>query len=97
MSPAKNNIILLATSSNVLRAVVISAFQQVVDLATCANKCTENPKCRYMGVDISTQTCTIIGSAGGPSRTFSYEQFFVIKKQEIEVRTHLDLFIVVIT
>ena len=86
--PVSREMVLVRSNDNVLRASVIeqvySAYPAfIVDM--CFLEYINNPACYCIEVNIFNQTSFILATAGGPSRSFLFDQIFVAKKRIVQV------------
>ena len=86
--PVGREMVLILSYNYVLRATVVKQVYSTYSASIveiCYLECIDHPNCSYMGVNIFNRTCFILAAAGGPSRTFYFNQLFAVKQRIVEV------------
>ena len=84
-SPSQQEASLLFLNEKVLRATIIRVYPQTSSPAACSALCIGEERCYYIGLNFRSQTCTLLATAGGPSRTFLFDQLFRMESKSREV------------
>ena len=83
-APIMQEMRLSAINNSRLRTSVIDIFSVVPNSMACGTLCAGNVRCSYIGMQMSSQTCSLL-SFGGPTRAFMFDKLFIVQQIIVQV------------